>query len=167
MLHIFAILWSFVYSNVQKKIFSVIIYCYHFRFGPMQQTTAMFLALVPAVYICESCRNTWLACSYLPFSDERGRQAVQSCRDQSEGVKNETKGLQETGIPATVRVSSISQHWSTDPGSMRAEWLRWQQMWESESTRTKELPQTLQATLNVNNAHSLVFINMWTVNLIN
>ncbi len=27
-------------------------------------------------------------------------QAVQSCRIQSEGVKNESKGLQETGLPA-------------------------------------------------------------------
>ncbi len=42
-------------------------------------------------------RNTWLACSYLPFSDG---QAVQSCRVQSEDVKNESKGLQETGLPA-------------------------------------------------------------------
>ncbi len=48
-------------------------------------------------------RNTWLACSYLPFSDGRGRQAVQSCRVQSEGVKNESKGLQETGLPAKTR----------------------------------------------------------------
>ncbi len=27
---------------------------------------------------------------------------MQSCRVQSEGVKNESKGLQETGLPATV-----------------------------------------------------------------
>ncbi len=45
-------------------------------------------------------RNTWLACSYLPFSDGRGRRAVQSCRVLSEGVKNESKVLQETGLPA-------------------------------------------------------------------
>ncbi len=54
---------------------------------------------------CYHSRNTWLACSYLPFSDGRGRrapQAVQSYRVQSEGVKNESKGLQETGLPATV-----------------------------------------------------------------
>ena len=33
-------------------------------------------------------------------SDGRGTRAVQSCRVQSEGVKNESKGLQETGLPA-------------------------------------------------------------------
>ena len=29
-------------------------------------------------------------------------QAMQSCRVQSEGVKNESKGLQETGLPAII-----------------------------------------------------------------
>ncbi len=53
-----------------------------------------------ALLSCRRSRNTWLACSYLPFSDGRGRRAVQSCRVQSEGVKNESKGLQETGLPA-------------------------------------------------------------------
>ena len=50
-------------------------------------------------------RNTWLTCSFLPFSDGHGRRAVQSCRVQSEGVKNESKGLQETGLPASGRIS--------------------------------------------------------------
>ncbi len=70
----------------------------------MQQTTVMFLALVPAVLICDS----------------------------------------------TTDITALIDRYGDDlpnPGSMRAEWLRWQRMWESESTRTKELPQTLQATL--------------------
>ena len=50
-------------------------------------------------YCWVTSRNTWLACSYLPFSDGRG--TMQLCRVQSEGVKNEFKGLQETGLPAT------------------------------------------------------------------
>ncbi len=45
-------------------------------------------------------RNTWLACSYLPFlMDGAG---VQACRVQSEGVKNESKGLQETGLQLLI-----------------------------------------------------------------
>ncbi len=34
-------------------------------------------------------------------------QAVQSCHVQSEGVKNESKGLQETGLPASPTGCSI------------------------------------------------------------
>ncbi len=55
-------------------------------------------------------QNTWLACSFLPFSDGRGRrQAVQSCCVQSEGVKNESKELQETGLPATVAPTPVTK----------------------------------------------------------
>ncbi len=36
-----------------------------------------------------------------------GKQTVLSCRVQSEGVKNESKGLQETGLPA--RCSTVIQ----------------------------------------------------------
>ncbi len=58
-------------------------------------------ASVALVWIRPS-RNTWLACSYYHFlMDAAGDpQAVQSCHVQSEGVKNESKGLQETGLPA-------------------------------------------------------------------
>ncbi len=40
-----------------------------------------------------SSRNTWLACSLpiVPFSDGRGRRAMQSCRVQLEGVKTSLK----------------------------------------------------------------------------
>ncbi len=34
------------------------------------------------------------------FLMDAAGQAVQSCRVQSEGVKDESKGLQETGLPA-------------------------------------------------------------------
>ena len=39
-------------------------------------------------------------------------QAVQSCRVQSEGVKNESKGLQETGLPA--RFTPEWKQWLTE-----------------------------------------------------
>ncbi len=42
------------------------------------------------------------AAIYHFLMDAAGDQAVQSCRVQSEGVKNESKGLQETGLPASM-----------------------------------------------------------------
>ncbi len=46
------------------------------------------------------------AAIYHFLMDAAGEQAVQSCRVQSEGVKNESKGLQETGLPATRKPAS-------------------------------------------------------------
>ena len=54
----------------------------------------------PSVSCLHHSRNAWLTYSFLPFSYGRGRRAVQSCV-QIEGVKNESKGLQETGLPAS------------------------------------------------------------------
>ncbi len=67
----------------------------------------MRIVQLSSMNMLEDSRNTWLACSYLPFSDGRGRQAVQSCRVQSEGVKKESKGLQETGLPASWRIDTM------------------------------------------------------------
>ncbi len=39
--------------------------------------------------------------------DGRSRQAVQSCCVQSEGVKNKSKGLQETGLLAKLKAAYI------------------------------------------------------------
>ncbi len=81
------------------------------------------MLIIQVVFIYSSW-NTWLACSFLPFSDGCGKpcnhvvssqkvlkkksqkglqetglpQAVQSCHVQSEGVKKESKGLQENVI---------------------------------------------------------------------
>ena len=59
---------------------------------------------------CHSGRrwNTSLACSFL--------QALQSYCVQSEGVKNKSKGLQETGLLATAAVDTLLRPLAREPG---------------------------------------------------
>ncbi len=59
------------------------------------------VGVVNILVMVTASRNTMLGFSFLPFSDGCG---IRHCswRVQSEGVKNESKGLQETSLPARL-----------------------------------------------------------------